>query len=80
MKHLLGKSGQLLPEAKHTGLWAVLSVCVSVSFGTRGVWNPADVTFGKMTIGILLTYNTYRGTLKLMSNSKYDLIIPKGYT
>ena len=34
-----------LHEAKPTGLSAILSVCV-IS-GTRGVWKPGDVTFGK---------------------------------
>ena len=40
----------ILPEPKPTGLWAVLSVCICLChFVTRGVWKPADVTFGQIT-------------------------------
>ena len=39
-----------LPEVNPTGLWPVLCVCVSVChFGTRGVWKPADLTYGYLT-------------------------------
>ena len=38
-----------LPEAKSTGLWAVLSVCV-LDLGTGSICRAADADIGEITI------------------------------